>query len=227
MDSHEFINKLSALGMPVFSVEAASTILGKPRGYTALYLLRLLKAKKIERVERGKYCLQGTKLDTIASRLIPNSYISLYSALEHYALTTQIPKEIEVIAARYHKGITINGRKIRFYKVKKGFVYGYVSFANGPVIAEPEKVFIDDLYLHGRLYLSEELEHAIKRGKLNIDKLCAYAIRSGKKSIASLLGYYLERLGVNADALLPYRSTTYIKLAKKGVLDRKWHVYGD
>jgi len=37
----------------------------------------------------------------------------------------------------------------------------------------------------------------------------------------------LERLGVNADALLPYRSTAYIKLAKKGVLDRKWHVYGD
>jgi len=52
MNSEEFISKLSELGIPVFGVEAASTILGKPRSYAALYLLRLFKAKKIERVER-------------------------------------------------------------------------------------------------------------------------------------------------------------------------------
>jgi len=227
MNSQEFISKLSELGIPVFGVEAASTILDKPRSYAALYLLRLFKAKKIERAERGKYYLPGTQLNTIASRLVPDSYISLYSALEHYALTTQIPDEIAVIAARYHKSIAIKGRKIRFYKVKKGLIYGYVSFAKGPVIAEPEKIFIDDLYLHGRLYFSEELEHAIKTGKLNIDKLCSYAIRSEKRSIVSILGYYLEKLGVNADVLIPYRSPSYIRLAKNGVLNSRWHIYGD
>ena len=227
MNSQEFISKLSELGIPVFGVEAASTILGKPRSYAALYLLRLFKAKKIERVEKGKYYLPGTQLNTIASRLVPDSYISLYSALEYYALTTQIPKEIAIITIRYHKSIIINGRRIRFYKVKKGLIYGYVSFANGPVIAEPEKIFIDDLYLHGRLYFSEEFEYAIKRGKLNIEKLCSYAIRSKKRSIASLLGYYLEKLGVNADVLIPYRSPSYIRLAKNGLLNSRWHIYGD
>ena len=55
--------------------------------------------------------------------------------------------------------------------------------------------------------------------------MCAYAIRSGRRSIASLLGHYLEQLGANADMLLPYRSKSYIRLAQKGKLDSKWHVY--
>ncbi len=225
MNSDDFIDKLRSLGLPVFSVETASNILGKPHTYAALYLQRLLKAGKIERIERNKYYLPDADIYTIASRIVPYSYISMYAALEHYALTTQVPKGIEVIAPKYHKALRLKNHDVWFYKAKKSFIYGYVTMANGPIYAEPEKIFIDDLYIHGRLYFSEELEHAIKAKKVDVEKMCTYAIRSGRRSIASLLGHYLEQFGANADRLLPYRSKSYIRLAPGGRLDSKWHVY--
>lgn len=225
MNSDDFTRKLRSLGLPLFSVETASTILGKPRPYAALYLERLLKAGKIGRIERNKYYLPDAGTYTIASRIVPYSYISMYAALEHYALTTQVPKGIEVIAPKHHKALKLNKHDVWFYKVKKSFIYGYVSMANGPVYAEPEKIFVDDLYIHGRLYFSEELEHVIKAKRVDVEKMCTYAIRSGRRSIASLLGHYLEQFGADADTLLPYRSNSYIRLASKGRLDSKWHVY--
>ncbi|MGC8572334.1 MAG: type IV toxin-antitoxin system AbiEi family antitoxin domain-containing protein [Candidatus Micrarchaeia archaeon] len=225
MDSKTFISKLSSLDIFVFSIDTASTILDKPHNYTSLYLQRLLKAHKIGRLEKNKYYLLDADIYTIASRILPYSYISMYTALEHYSLTTQIPKAIEIIAFKYHKKMKIAQHDIVFSKVKKSFIYGYIAAPKGPVFAEPEKIFIDDLYLHGRLYFSEEFEYAIKRKLIDIEKLCSYAIRSGKGSVVSLLGHYLESFDINADELLPYRSKSYIKLSKNRRLDARWRIY--
>ena len=119
MNADDFVSKLRSLDLPVFSVDTASTILGKPKAYAALYLQRLLRAGKVGRIERNKYYLPDADIYTIASRIVPYSYISMYAALEHYALTTQVPKGIEVIAPKYHKAINVNQQKVWFYKVKK------------------------------------------------------------------------------------------------------------
>ncbi|MEM0149207.1 MAG: hypothetical protein QW346_03000 [Candidatus Micrarchaeaceae archaeon] len=183
MDAADFIERLNGLALPVFSLKTASSILQKPPIYTSVYLHRLAKTGKIVMLERGRYYLAGTDEYTIASRIIPNSYITGYAALEHYRLTTQITSKIQVVAARYHRPIKLSSYTVEFSKVKRDFIYGYVGAANGPVYAEPEKIFIDDLYLHGRQYYAEEFEYALGNDKINIEKLKKYALMSGKKTI--------------------------------------------
>ena len=185
MKSTDFIEKLEELEMPVISLETASGIIQKPTGYTRLFMNRLYKEGRIKMIERGKYCLPNTDEYTIASRIIPNSYITGYAALEHYKLTTQLTTKIRVIAPKYHRPIKLAVRTVEFSKVKTDFIYGYAATANGPLFAEPEKIFVDDLYLHGRQYYREEFAYAITRSRINIEKFEKYAALSNNTALVS------------------------------------------
>lgn len=184
MNSADFVNRINGLGLPVISVASASNILQKSREYTRLYLRRLAASGRLRKVERGRYCLPEVDDYTIASRMVPHSYITGYAALQHYKLTTQITDILQVISPKYHRQMQLKGHKIEFVKVKKEFIYGFVVNMNGPAYADPEKIFVDDLYLHGRQYYSEEFEFALKRGKIDEAKLQEYADRSGNKALA-------------------------------------------
>lgn len=193
MNSTEFVAKLKELEIPVFSLETVSEVIQKPRNYASLYVNRLRKEGIIRMIERGKYCLEGVDEQTIASRIIPYSYITGYAALEHYKLTTQITTNIQVIASRYHRPIKLSNYTVKFSKVKKSFLFGYIVTANGPVFADLEKVFIDDLYLHGRQYYSEELEYAMLKGKVNAEKLEKYAAISENMALIKAVKNQVKR----------------------------------
>ncbi|MCL4365420.1 hypothetical protein M1590_03810 [Candidatus Marsarchaeota archaeon] len=216
MKSADFLERLDELEIPVFSLETASSIIQKSKAYTRLYINRLCREGLVKAVERGKYCLPNTDDYTIASRIIPHSYISGYAALEHYKLTTQIPATIQVIAPKYHRPIKLAIYKVKFSKVKKDFVYGYIAATNGPVFAEPEKIFIDDLYLHGRQYYSEEFTFAIERNRINIEKLKRYAILSKNKSLIKSITKDLKSYETDIDI-----TKSEIKLQKRANVYKK------
>ncbi|EQD42881.1 hypothetical protein B2A_10135 [mine drainage metagenome] len=199
MDSKDLINRLIALGLPVFSLETIGSIMQKPIGYTRLYANRLCKRGIIDKVENGMYCLPGTDEYTIASRIIPYSYITSYAALDYYGLTSQTTTELQVVSFKYHRHMKLANYKVRFTRVKRDFVYGYSPIFNGPVFAEPEKIFVDDIYLHRKQYYSEEFESAIRRGKLNINRFKEYAMRSGDNAVIRMAGHYLEAYGIASD----------------------------
>ncbi len=227
MRSLDLIRKLVELGMPVFTIETAGAIMQRSAGYTRLYINRMHRKGLIYRVEKGLYSLPDTDEYTIASRIVPYSYITSYGALSYYGLTTQIPSGLQIISPKYHRKIVVGSYTATFSKVKKEYIYGYSALFNGPAIAEPEKVFIDDLYMHRRMYYEEEFTDAITRGKLLVGRFEDYAIRSGDKAVVSLAGYYLERCGIRAEhRLLEYRSRSYLRLGMHGVLDSRWRVYG-
>ncbi len=225
MNSKDFISRLKDNGTPVITTGGAGVMMQKSPGYTRLYLARLCKSRFLERVENGLFCLPGTDDYTIASRIVPYSYITSYAALSHYRLTTQITTKLQVVSPKYHRPLKLNGHTVTFSKVKRQFIYGYIMLRNGPAFAEPEKIFIDDLYLHRRQYYGEEFKNAVRADRLDISKLKSYAVSSDDKALVSMLGHYLEEQGVSADNLLPYKSRTYLKLARHGSLDRKWRVY--
>jgi predicted transcriptional regulator of viral defense system len=225
MNSGNLVERLKELALPVVSIDTISNIIQKPAGYTRSYASRLCKEGIIRRVERGLYCLQGTDDYTIASRIIPNSYITGYAALGHYGLTTQIAIVLQMVSPKYHRPVKLKDYTVKFSKVKRSFIYGYRLTLNGPAFAEPEKIFVDDLYLHGRQYYGEEFEEAVGRKRIDIKKLKDYSVRSGRGSVVALMGHYMEKQGLNADNLSPFKSKTYIKLGKSGQLDRKWKVY--
>ena len=225
MKSEDFVEMLKELEMPVAPLEAISNIIQKPIGYTRLYVNRLRKKGIIDRVEGGLYCLHDTDEYTIASRIIPNSYITGYTALYHYGLTTQIPTLLQIIAPRYHRPLKLRNYTVKFSRVKKEFIYGYILTLNGPAFAEPEKIFVDDLYLHRRQYYSEEFEDAVRRKKIDVKKLKEYAIRSNDKAVVAMAGYYMEKFDIDASDLLPFKSKSYIKLNKRGLLNKRWRIF--
>ena len=183
MNSVGFTSRLKELGLPVVTVATASSILQKSPAYARLYIRRLRMAGALKLVEWGKYCLPGTDDYTIASRIISNSYITGYAALEHYRLTTQLALKLQVVSMKYHRPLRLSEHTAEFVKVKREFIYGFVATWNGPAFAEPEKIFIDDLYLHGRQYYSEEFEYALNANKIDVEKLNLYAEMSGNKTL--------------------------------------------
>jgi len=193
MNGLDFTAKLKEIGMSVVSLESASAMIQKPKGYTSVYMNRLCKAGAMKMIERGKYCLPGTDEYTIASRIIPQSYITGYAALMHYKLTTQITTEIHIIAPKYHRPIRLKTSSAKFSKVKKDFIYGYAATSNGPIFAEPEKIFIDDLYLHGRQYYAEEFDYAMENNRLDLKKLRIYAQMADSPILVRRIIKYLRK----------------------------------
>ena len=192
MNGVDFVSKLKDLEMPVVTISASSKIIQKPSNYTRLFINRLYRRGIVSRIEGGLYCLPGTGEFTISSRIVPFSYITGYAALDHYGLTTQISTKIQVIAPKFHRPVKLRNYTVEFSKVKMGFIYGYIVTSNGPVFAEPEKIFIDDLYLHGRQYYAEEFEYSMRNGKLNVEKLRKYAKMSNNEALIKRVYAYLD-----------------------------------
>lgn len=203
MNYKEMIKKLKELDHPVFTTEDISNLTGKSGDYTKVYLFGLVKKKIIGKIERGKYYIISTSPYVIASRITKSSYITLISAAHIYNITTQIPNIIYVFSPTYHKPIKIiDNYKVKFIKVDKQIIYGYHKY-NGVYLAEPEKLFIDDIYYHKSLFYDEELKEAIDKGILDINKIQEYIKRIKSERIrereytileARLDGHFVKRI---------------------------------
>jgi len=93
------------------------------------------------------------------------SYISLMTALGYYEITTQLQQDyIESVGVRRTKDITIEKTVFRYTKIKPELYSGFKRM-RGFFIAEPEKAFVDALYLQslGR--------RSIDTSSLDVDKL--------------------------------------------------------
>ena len=177
------IDSLKKLNHPVFTTGDISNLTGKSREYTKVYLFNLIKRGLIGKIERGKYYLLGTSPYVIASRIVKDSYITLISAARIYNITTQIPNIIYVFSPIYHRPIKIiDNYKVKFIKVDKQIIYGYHKY-NDIYVAEPEKLFIDDIYYHKSLFYDEELNWAINKNILDPEKIAEYLTRLKSEKI--------------------------------------------
>jgi len=224
MNLDQFRETLEKAGIAVFSGGDAARIVGKPPGYTKLFLYRLAKKGKILRVQQGIYCLPGADEMEIASRLTYPSYVSFLSALSFHRLSTQIPIAIQVASARQKTPVSFGNTRIEFIKLKRQAFFGFRRYGNA-IVAEPEKAIIDGLHVPGHLPLSEAL-HALKDETLRTSALCDYAQQFASAIVKRRLGFLLEKAGREPGETLKGRPTRYALLSpllrKKGKKDRKW-----
>ncbi len=177
MKTDEFNSFLQRNNIEVFTLAEASRIISKPAHYTALFLKR---DRLVRRALRGLYYIYGADEYAIASRILPDSYVSLVSALRFYNITEQIPNTIYVVSSRRHRDIdSLNGYSVKFRAVAKGMMYGYGN-VGGAFVADPEKAAIDMIYLNE---FTEYAEEAVEGGRLDMGKLSRYAEMSGRKSV--------------------------------------------
>ena len=192
MNERQFINTIKERNLGIITISDAARIINKSRKYTALYLKRLGNRKIIKRIERGKYTLQDTPIQVIASNLIIPSYISFLSGLSYYHLTTQIPRIIQIATTKSKKRIKYENEEIQFINLRKVFGYNREKTLFGYIfIGEKEKIIIDSLLLPKYCPINETL-NAITESELDIKKLIDYSLKMNSIVLIKRLGYILK-----------------------------------
>ncbi len=218
---------LARSGTHVFTVYDIAKMLGKSTAYASLLLS---KSKKVHRIERGKYYIEGASKYEIASNVIYPSYVSMHAALQYYDLLDQNVLRYSVITLKKHKPINVDGTTINFIKTRKKAFFGYTRKSN-VYIASPEKLFVDCLYFGGIPFsvMKEAIVMAKEDNLIDITKIERYAVILGSRVLVSKLGFLLELAGINADKLLRYRYRNYINVPNTGAKgkNRKWRINYD
>ena len=120
-------------------------------------LARWTRAGRIHQLRRELYALAPPYQKRmphpflIANRLVPGSYVSGLSALEHWhCIPEYVPEVTSVAVARPHLRQTPLGR-FSFRHIKSGLLYGYkqVDLGQGQTafVALPEKALLDVVHL--------------------------------------------------------------------------------
>lgn len=221
------IDELTRSGTHTFTVYDIAKMLGKSTAYASLLLS---KSKKVHRIERGKYYIDGASKYEIASNIIYPAYISMHSAMQYYGLIDQNILKYSVITLKKHKVINISGTTINFIKTKKKAFFGYTRKSNTYIVS-PEKLFIDCLYFGGISFslLKEAMITAKEDSLIDINTVEKYVAVLNNKVLVNKLGFLLELAGINADRLLKYKYRNYIHLQNTGSKgkNRKWGVNYD
>lgn len=217
----------------LFNNKTIKEITKRSSEYSKLLIFRLKKEKLVFEIEKNKYSLHKDPL-LIASAIVWPSYISCWSALRYYNLTTQLPTKISVITTRARKKTLIHFKNadIIFIKVKPKFFFGFKKERYGRFnifIAEPEKALTDSA-LFKKISFSE-LWDTMKEHKKEINPglLVAYLIKIKNKALVKRFGFVLDKLGFDFYGdLKKFIDSKYISLdyalSAKGKKNRKWKV---
>lgn len=235
MKSVEFLDIVKNMEQAVFTTNDAVKITGKDAKYVRLYLYRLKKGGYIQELERGKFALFDHPF-AVASGIIFPSYISFFSALSYYDLTTQMPRIIYTAALKSKKTMRLKDYELKFIKMKKERFFGYNKEKyRGKVvfIASLEKTIIDSLLLPAYCPLDETfnaLKNTITDKRVEPEKLLNYALKMKTSVVLKRIGFMLELLGYNYHEKLEKKLTEkFDKLDPLGKQtqkkNNKWKLY--
>lgn len=171
---------------PLFTLNEAERATGIEREYLREKLSRKTKKGELYRVERGKYTAHEDSM-IYATHVRKPSYISLWSGLRYYNLTTQQPTKIQVITGSRRKNL----EKIEFYYSSNMFGYWREQYQGFEItVAEKERLLIDILN-KGEVPVDETRELV---EEIEISKAVSYADRLDKNSVKKRLGFLIEEI---------------------------------
>lgn len=148
---------------------------------TAKVVNRLVRDGVFSKVRRGIYVTNDSNLWVLACRLKQNAYISLDSILARNGLIgTVSAKSVSAIYPGNSQTIQTAAGRIRYFKIKRGMIFGVLKEPNGVITADNEKAYLDLLYYYvkGARFVVDPL-HDVDLWKLDPKKLRRY-LRSYK-----------------------------------------------
>src|SRR3989344_8464125 len=148
MKKEEFVHTIKEFGKEIFTANDLKKLFPKESAVLNTYLTRFKKAKVIIPITRGLYTLADNTLDIekLATAIYYPSYISFESALSKYGIINQGLYKLTLATTRHSKKIKLNGIECDYSKLKPELFFGF-NLVGGTYIAEPEKAFLDVLYL--------------------------------------------------------------------------------
>lgn len=171
---------------PLFNLNQAARFTGLSKDSLKVKLSRKVKSGEIYRIERGKYTAHSDSL-IYASHVEVPSYVSLWSAMDFYNLTTQQPSMVQVICSRNREDL----QGIEFYSSGKMFGYIRKRYRGFEVfVAEKERLLLDVLNL-GKVPV-EELEELVN--KVDLEKTVEYVQRFDSNTLSKRTGYLIQKV---------------------------------
>jgi len=152
-------------GLTLFSPQDLRHLLNAPPVSISFLLTRAHKRGDVLKLRRGLYVLPDripSEL-AIANALIRPSYVSLHYALAYYHLIPESVYRVSSATTRTTRYFQIAEREYSYHHLKPTVFAGYGPERIGDqtvLIAEPEKAFLDTLYLAKlrRLTLPERMD---------------------------------------------------------------------
>jgi predicted transcriptional regulator of viral defense system len=232
--------RLSAEGVVTVNVAEFALLFQISRRRARDILHRLAAKGVLTRLKRGLYVLSGFGGEDpmgdplfLGTRLVEPSYVSFWTALNHYGWTEQAPRTI-LLATTTTSGVRrLRTFVFRYVRVPRRAFFGYrgiPSDGRQVPLADREKAMVDSLYQPRRAGGLREVSRALGEaaGALDTHVLAEYALRIENRSLASRLGFLLEEVGENAGELMEGRSRVYVKLdpagPRRGSYDRRWRI---
>ena len=219
---------LEDFGLDIFTLNDVIKITGQKKEVVRTTLSRLAMQDKIFRLKTKYYSLRRIENKFILQKVYPDTYISLYSALEYYGSTTQRFNNLDLIAKSILKNQKIEDTEIHFHKVKRSLFFGYekVRIKNTEVfISNIEKTIIDCTYFSSIVYLTE-VDDFIKKnkGKINLELISTYLNKIDSSVLSKRVAYLLEINNLHVKEIRINKKYEVLNknLSKTGSKNTKW-----
>jgi predicted transcriptional regulator of viral defense system len=207
------------------------------------FVSTLVEAGWLVRIQRGLYqiadisslgTLTLSRL-TIAQLIVPNSYVSFGTALQHHGLYDQALKSVISVALRQRAPVELEGTTYSFVRTQQRTFFGFEELhldGRRVRVATPEKALVDLLQFK-RTDTTVEIALEVLRlygNALNTVQLSEWALQS-PIAVQRAVGFLLDTAGLSAsDALeaAARRSTSTTHLTpESSIYSRRWRLYVD
>ncbi len=172
-DNASKIERLALSGKKVFTTADLAVIWQIPQRRRLIEIIKYyLREKRLIPIYKGIYAYgeDYTPLD-IAQKLVPLSYISLYTASQIHGLTFQYYKTIYAIALKSKK-YGIGEQEYIYHRVKEQVFYSQLGFVNNGryIMADRERTITDCLYFFPR-FAFDNLRGVDKEKLITLSKI--------------------------------------------------------
>lgn len=173
-----FEAKIRDKNIPLLTPTDVMRLFGVSRVAATFLLYRYTKRGLLTRCKRGLYAFSHAALPDpyLANRLYEPSYVSLEFALSYHRVIPETVYAVTSVTTKSTRSFVVSGKRFIFQRIKKQAFTGYavrrqqgLSF----LIAEPEKAYVDLLYL--RLRRRQKPLRRFRKEKLDRHKAVRYA----------------------------------------------------
>lgn len=178
MNWYKFEQTLKIKKILFFTPLDVKRIFGIGSTAVSFLLYRYSRRGLILHLKRGCYALSSDLPNdfSLANKLYEPSYISLEFALSFHGIIPETVYEITSITPKSTRRFSMMGKNFSYHRIKKEAFGGYIPLKQNDavfLIAEPEKAFVDFVYL--KMLQGQRSIDRFRKNKLNKKKVFAYA----------------------------------------------------
>jgi len=203
------------------------------------HITRLVTNGWLIRIKRGVYVISDLSSrgflslspSVIANLLVPDSYVSFESALQHYGMFDQLTAKTVSITLTMYKAIKLSGTEYNFVKTKPEYYFGWQDIQIGSQtvhVATPEKALVDLINFHKSQYSIDLVIEKLLDYKttLHLTQLTD-TLSKFPNTTTRIFGLIFDLLGIDSEKLygLVKPSGTHWMLPGDSKFNAKWRLY--